>query len=98
FRPTGDYGERLAAARVGSNHASYDCGGAVVRLTTNAPVSHIVQERTFRLETPLAFYLGPDEPYPADIAADADRMLAGTCDDWREWVRTLSLPLDWQEA
>jgi GH15 family glucan-1,4-alpha-glucosidase len=98
FRPTADYGERLATARVGSNHASFECGGAAIRLTTNAPVSHIVQERTFRLETPLAFYLGPDEPYPGDIAADADRMLAGTCDDWREWVRTLSLPLDWQEA
>ncbi|RYG29001.1 MAG: glycoside hydrolase family 15 protein, partial [Burkholderiales bacterium] len=98
FRPTADYGERLAAARVGSNHASYDCGGVAIRLTTNAPVSHIMQERTFRLETPLAFYLGPDEPYPGDITADADRMLAATCEDWREWVRTLSLPLDWQEA
>ncbi|RYG37601.1 MAG: glycoside hydrolase family 15 protein [Burkholderiales bacterium] len=98
LRPTADHGARQAAARVGSSHVSYDCGSAAIRLTTNAPISHIVQERTFRLESPLAFYLGPDEPYPGDIAADADRMLAGTCDDWREWVRTLSLPLDWQEA
>lgn len=98
FRPTADYGERLATSRVGSNHASFDCGATAIRLTTNAPVSHILQERTFRLETPIAFYLGPDEPYPGDIAADAGRMLAGTCEDWREWVRTLSLPLDWQEA
>ncbi len=98
FRPTADYGERLATSRVGSNHASFDCGGTAIRLTTNAPVSHVLQERTFRLETPIAFYLGPDEPYPGDVAADADRMLAGTCEDWREWVRTLSLPLDWQEA
>jgi GH15 family glucan-1,4-alpha-glucosidase len=98
LRPTADHGARQATARVGSSHVSYDCGATAIRLTTNAPISHIVQERTFRLEIPLAFYLGPDEPYPGDIAADADRMLAGTCDDWREWVRTLSLPLDWQEA
>lgn len=98
LRPTADHGARQAAMRVGSSHVSYDCGAVAIRLTTNAPISHIVQERTFRLEGPLAFYLGPDEPYPADVAADADRMLAGTCDDWREWVRTLSLPLDWQEA
>lgn len=98
LRPTADHGARQAATRVGSSHVSYDCGAVAMRLTTNAPISHIVQERTFRLEGPLAFYLGPDEPYPADVAADADRMLAGTCDDWREWVRTLSLPLDWQEA
>jgi GH15 family glucan-1,4-alpha-glucosidase len=98
LRPTADHGKRLAAPKVGSSHASYDCGGASIRLTSNAPISHVTQERTFRLEAPLAFYLGPDEPYPGDVAADAERMLAGTCDDWREWVRTLSLPLDWQEA
>jgi GH15 family glucan-1,4-alpha-glucosidase len=98
MRPTADHGKRPAARSVGSSHARYDCGGAVMRLTTNAPISHVIDERTFRLETPLAFHLGPDEPFPDDVLADAERMLAATCEDWREWVRTLSLPLDWQEA
>jgi GH15 family glucan-1,4-alpha-glucosidase len=98
LRPTAYHGKRIAERSVGSSHARYDCGGTVVRLTTNAPISHVADERTFRLETPLAFYLGADEPYPNDVLADAERMLAATTDDWREWVRTLSLPLDWQEA
>jgi GH15 family glucan-1,4-alpha-glucosidase len=98
LRPTAEHGKRLAARRQGSSHASYDCGGAAMRFTTNAPISHVLDERTFRLETPLAFHLGPDEPYPGDVLADAESMLAGTCEEWREWVRTLSLPLDWQEA
>jgi GH15 family glucan-1,4-alpha-glucosidase len=98
LRPTADHGARLADRSLGSSHARYDCGGAIIRLTTNAPISHISDERTFRLEAPLAFHLGPDEPYPNDVLADAERMLAATADEWREWVRTLSLPLDWQEA
>ncbi len=98
IRPTADHGARLAPRSLGSSHARFQCGPVVIRLTTNAPISHVADERTFRLETPLAFHLGPDEPYPNDVLADADRMLAGTTDEWREWVRTLSLPLDWQEA
>ncbi|HEY7800820.1 MAG TPA: glycoside hydrolase family 15 protein [Hyphomonadaceae bacterium] len=98
LRPTAEHGKRRAIPRLGSSHASFDCGGASMRLTTNAPISHVSDERAFRLETPLAFHLGPDEPFPGDVLADAERMLAGTSDEWREWVRTLSLPLDWQEA
>jgi GH15 family glucan-1,4-alpha-glucosidase len=97
MRPTADYGARRASAATGSNHIRYDCGSVQVRLTTNAPVSFISGERPFRLEGPLAFYLGPDEPFPADVLADAERHLRATRDDWREWIRTLTLPLDWQE-
>jgi GH15 family glucan-1,4-alpha-glucosidase len=98
LRPTSDRGAQPAAASLGSNHIRYDCGTAVVRLTTNAPISHISEERTFRLEKPIAMFLGPDEPYPGDIAGDAEHMLLNTVSYWRDWVRTLSLPLDWQEA
>lgn len=97
-RPTAAGGERPARVAVGSNHVRYDCGDVTVRLTTNAPISHITEERLFRLEQPIVLHLGPDESYQNDLIADAERMLAGTLEEWREWVRTLSLPLDWQEA
>ena len=38
-----------------------------MRLTANLPVSHIVDERTFRLEEPIALFLGPDEPFQGDL-------------------------------
>jgi GH15 family glucan-1,4-alpha-glucosidase len=98
LRPTADHGARRAQPAAGSNHVVYDCGGLRLRLTTNAPVTHVTAERAFRVEAPLAFFLGPDEPFPADVVADAERMMRATEDDWREWVRTLTLPLDWQEA
>lgn len=98
LRPTAGYGERRVEPSRGSNHAAYDFGAFRMRLTTNAPLSYVLAERPFRLEGPLAFYFGPDEPYAADVAGDAERLLAETVADWQDWVRGLALPLDWQEA
>jgi GH15 family glucan-1,4-alpha-glucosidase len=70
----------------------------VLRLTTDAPVGHIEHERLFRLEGPVAMFLGPDEGFDADLAATCERMLRETTEYWRGWVRTLSVPLEWQEA
>ncbi|HMP61771.1 MAG TPA: glycoside hydrolase family 15 protein, partial [Phenylobacterium sp.] len=58
----------------------------------------ITEERLFRLEEPIAMFLGPDEGFDADVAAPTPRMLSETSDYWRAWVRTLSVPLEWQAA
>ena len=44
-----------------------------LRLTTNVPVSHILDERTFRLEEPIALFLGPDEPFQGEVLSTAER-------------------------
>ncbi len=98
MRPAVNYGESAAATTVGSNHIRYVGGEVTLRLTTDLAVSHIVDERTFRLEEPIAMFLGPDEGFDADIASTAQRMLGETIAHWRAWVRTLSVPLEWQAA
>ena len=98
LRPTVDYGAAVATRTMGSNHLRYLGGETTLRLTTDAPVSHIAEERIFRLEEPIAMFLGPDEGFDADIASTTQRMLRETTDYWRGWVRTLSVPLEWQEA
>ncbi len=98
LRPTADYGARLPDRTAGSNHIRYVTGAGAHRLTTNTSVSHIVEERTFRLEEDIALHLGPDEPFPADVLSDARRMLDETTEYWKDWVRTLALPLEWQQA
>jgi GH15 family glucan-1,4-alpha-glucosidase len=98
LRPMANWGARPCERTTGSNHIRYVGGEATVRLTTDAPVSHIISERLFRLEEPISMFLGPDEGFDADIAATAERMLRETLDYWRSWVRTLSIPLEWQEA
>ena len=98
LRPAADWGARAAERTSGSNHLRYLCSGLTLRLTTNAPISHIAEERTFRLEQPLAFFLGPDEVFSSDVLSTCQRMLGETEGYWREWVRTLALPLEWQTA
>ncbi|MHB8529585.1 MAG: glycoside hydrolase family 15 protein [Caulobacteraceae bacterium] len=98
LRPTADWGARRAAVTSGSNHIRYVGADTTLRLTSNAPVSHVLEERTFRLEKPIALFLGPDEPFQGEVLSTAQGMLADTQDYWLEWVRTLAIPLEWQEA
>jgi GH15 family glucan-1,4-alpha-glucosidase len=98
LRPMVGYGATPASRTVGSNHIRFVGGEMTLRLTTDAPVSHIVEERWFRLEEPIAMFLGPDEGFDGDVGGTAHRMLRETQDSWRAWVRTLSVPLEWQEA
>jgi len=98
LRPARDWGAAPCPRTSGSNHIRYLGADVVMRLSTNAPVSHIVDERAFRLEEPLAFFLGSDEPFVGDVRATTEAMLSDTCAYWREWVRTLAVPLEWQEA
>ncbi|HZZ37178.1 MAG TPA: glycoside hydrolase family 15 protein, partial [Caulobacteraceae bacterium] len=98
LRPTVRYGAAPAPAISGSNHIRYQGEDLTLRLTTNAPVSHVTDERTFRLEEPVALFLGPDEPFQGEVLAAVNGMLGDTASYWREWVRTLAIPLEWQEA
>ncbi|MBI1196857.1 MAG: glycoside hydrolase family 15 protein [Phenylobacterium sp.] len=98
LRPTTNYGEQACYQTTGSNHIRYMAKDVTLRLTTDAPVSHIQNERAFRLEEPIGMFLGPDEGLDADVATIAGQMLRETTGYWRGWVRTLSVPLEWQEA
>jgi len=98
LRPMMNYGERRCYQTAGSNHIRYVGKTVTLRLTTDAPVSHIVEERAFRLEEPIGMFLGPDEGLDAEVAITTTRMLRETTDYWRGWVRTLTVPLEWQEA
>ena len=98
MRPTADWGSQPAEHTSGSNHIRYLCSDVTLRLTTNGPISHILSERVFRLEQDLALFLGPDEALDANALSTCVRMLDQTTDNWREWVRTLSVPLEWQTA
>lgn len=98
LRPSADWGARRADQTSGSNHIRYLCTDVTLRLTTNCPVTHVQNERTFRLEGELAFFLGPDEGYDQSVMAGVSAALEQTILHWKLWTRTLYVPLDWQEA
>ena len=98
LRPTCGWGGDCNRRTGGTNHIRYTADAMTLRLTTDAPVGMVAEERCFRLERPLHFFLGPDESFSSDLAAAADDMLAQTVADWQEWVRGLAVPLEWQEV
>ena len=98
LRPTCAWGGECNRTTGGSNHLRYRLRAMVMRLTTNAPVGLIEEERPFRLERPMHFFLGPDESFAGDLAASLDSMLSETQAEWREWVRRLAIPLEWQDV
>ncbi|WP_395391155.1 glycoside hydrolase family 15 protein [Novosphingobium sp. BL-8A] len=96
--PMSNYGAQLAATTRGSNHIRYLVERNTLRLTTDAPIGYILDERFFRLETSLHFFLGPDEPFEGEVEHRLEAMLRHTAEYWRLWVRGLATPLDWQDA
>jgi len=98
LRPTCEWGSACAIRVGGSSHIRYPSAAITMRLTTSAPVGLIAEERAFRLEQPHYFFLGPDESFVGDIAATVEQMLAATTAEWREWVRGLAIPVEWQDV
>ena len=96
-RPRFAYGQVSPQITLGSNHIRYQSQAGTVRLTTDAPLSYVVEETPFLLDHPLTFILGCDESLTAGIADTARLFLERTLDHWHTWVRSLSIPFEWQE-
>ncbi len=98
LRPRSDYGATTPAVTHGSNHIRYVGTNLTLRLTTDAPPAYILDETPFFLEDPVALVLGPDETLTRAPGAAAHEFLERTREYWRDWVRHLALPLEWQDA
>ena len=96
--PMTGYGSVQAPITHGTNHIRYLNERHALRLTTDAPVGYVLDERFFRLETPLHYYLGPDEPFAGNVGREMEAMLQQTQGYWRNWVRGLATPMEWQNA
>ena len=98
MRPTADYGKPLRHRSLGSNHIRYSGDDTVIRLTTDAPLSLIEGESPFVVTRPLHLVFGPDEPFTGDLPATCREFADRTHEYWTEWVRRLTISVDWQEA
>jgi len=95
-RPTHNYGRLTQNAVVGSNHIRYVGGPNVMRLTSDAPLSYIVNEVPFPLTRPMSLVFGQDEPFLSAIDATSREFLEHTRDYWLDWSRNLAVPFEWQ--
>ena len=98
LRPVYGYGAHRPEMTRGSNHIRYVMPSLVLRLTTDAPLSYIVDEVPFVLEQSITLLLGPDESLHEGVNETARDFFEKTDFYWREWCRYLSLPFEWQDA
>lgn len=97
-RPTYDYGAARPETTRGSNHIRYVMPDLAVRITTDGPVTYLLEEVPFVLDRPITMLMGPDESLTQSVAETCRSFHEKTDEYWREWCRYLSLPFDWQEA
>lgn len=97
LRPSANYGSAPMRRTSGSNHIRYDSGAVALRLTTDAAITAIVEENTFFVHDTNTFIFGADETIHSSIEELSSRFLAETLGYWREWVRTLAVPFEWQD-
>ena len=95
-RPTHNYGHALCDLTHGSHHIRYVSPEQVLRLTTDASITTILQELPFILEDELTLIFAPDETIQESIPELARRFRHETLAYWQEWVRDLGIPFEWQ--
>ena len=98
LRPACDDGARRPEITWGSNHIRYVASSITLRLTTDAPLTALLQETPFFLEDTVTLLLGTDETVHEAVGEVGRRFLEETIQYWREWVRFLGIPYEWQEA
>lgn len=97
-RPLADWGARVPAATWGSNHIRWTLPELVLRLTTDVPLRFVRDALPFVLSHPVHLVLGVDESLNRSLSGYVQEAFQRTRDYWREWVRYLSIPLEWQDA
>lgn len=98
LRPLVRWGAERAETTWGSNHIRYLLPDFTLRLTTDVPVRFVREETPFVLSEPAHLLLGADESLTQPLAGFLHEAEKRTTEYWREWVRYLSIPLEWQEA
>lgn len=98
LKPCLGIGEEPDEITRGSNHVRFVGADQTIRLTTNAPLSYVVEGTPFAVDHNYSFFIGSDEALRAEIETTSREFLDKTTDYWRDWVRSLSIPFEYQTA
>lgn len=98
LRPRFDYGRNAPTVTRGSNHVRFVGDGLMLRLSTNAPITYLLDEKKFYVDRPYVFFLGPDESFRSPLLETAYAFRRDTTQYWQQLCGRLQLPLEWQEA
>ena len=98
LRPAVGYGSDVPVRTSGSSHVRFITPEVTLRLTTDASLTAVLEERPFFLDDTVTMLLGPDETVQTAVAEVGRRFIEDTDTYWRDWVRRLAIPYEWQDA
>lgn len=96
IRPACENGATRPTVTWGSNHIRYVAPLLTLRLTTDVSLTALLQETSFLLEDSVTLLLGSDETISEATSEVGRKFLHETTQYWREWVRNLAIPFEWQ--
>jgi GH15 family glucan-1,4-alpha-glucosidase len=98
LQPAANYGTAACETTHGSNHIRFLGSDTDFRMTTNASITHVIEENTFVLDKPIYLLIGPDESILESCEDAFHAHYRSTRDYWYTWSRGLSIPFEWQDA
>jgi len=98
LRPRFDWGVTEPVMTRGGSNIRFVSPALTLRLTTDAPIRYINDQTPFRLDRKLTFIFGLDTPIEENIEQAGRRYVENTIQYWRDFVRSLALPYEWQDA
>jgi len=96
-QPRGEYGELIPETVIGSNHIRYLNFESQVRLTSDIPLTYILQEKPFVLDQTRYLVLTYGAPLEAPLRETAEDFLRKTIDYWQLWIKSSYIPNIYQE-
>ena len=95
--PVTEYGLKKLRPCRGSNHIQFQGGDEMIRLTTNIPISYIVDQQHFILNEPKYLVLTYGDPLEVPLKSTAEHFLAETVSYWRTWIKHASIAQFYQQ-
>jgi GH15 family glucan-1,4-alpha-glucosidase len=96
--PTFHYGATQPSLTRGSNHIRYVHSTQALRLTSDMPLTYVLDGTLHLLDRPANLFFGVDETLGSGIGETARDFEERTAHYWQHWARALAVPLEWQEA
>ena len=96
--PVGEYGEQQLSRRRSSNHIAYRGLAEEIRLTTDIPLTYVIDEEDFVLNQTYYLVLTYGAPLEAPLESTSERFLRETIAYWQRWVKSTSIGSFYQAA
>lgn len=96
-RPVNGWRKELVKAIRGSSHLRFRIREEDLRLTTNMPITYLLEEAPFRIKEKVYFGLTWSVPIQEDLPALVERLYQQTANYWWIWVKHCSIPTLFQK-